>query len=82
MTNREDILCRVKERGGLLGYAASHYMHDKENGDKFIIECFEQCHNQSAVDFWGEELVLDIIKYAVHLKNLEIGSKPQRKWVV
>jgi hypothetical protein len=36
-------------------------------GDNFLVECFEQCHNKSLVDLWGQELVLDVIHYRLEL---------------
>ncbi len=47
----------------MLGFAAKMYVNDEEKVDQFLIECSKQCHHQSAKDFWGEQLVFDIIKY-------------------
>jgi len=60
----KNILNRIINRGGLMGAAAKLYINDEEKASQFIMECFEQCHNNSAKKIWGEELVSDIIKYA------------------
>jgi hypothetical protein len=80
MTERENILYRIRAKGGLYGHAAEFCMGNEENGDKFIIECFEQCHNESVWHFWGQDLVMDIISYAIRLKSLEKFKGPNPCW--
>ncbi len=58
------ILNGIKAKGGLYGKAAEMYMNDEKKSDLFIKECAEQCHNQAAIDHWGEELVSDIVQYS------------------
>jgi hypothetical protein len=58
-----DIMERIILRGGLYGRAASNYIRDEKQSYQFIRECFEQCHNKSAQDLWGSELVKDIRKF-------------------
>lgn len=57
------LLNRIKAKGGIYGKAAEMYINDDEKADLFIRECAEQCHNKLAKELWGEELILDIIKY-------------------
>lgn len=54
---------RIIAKGGLIGAAAKMYINDEEKADLFIKECSEQCHNKSAKDQWGDELVKDILEY-------------------
>lgn len=60
-TNR--ILTRIINKGGLYGHCAKLYLNDGEIAKKFIIECSEQRHNESLVDFWSKRLTQDIIEY-------------------
>ncbi len=61
---RKAILEGIKSKGGLYARAAVMYMDDAEKGDLFIKECAEQCHNKSAQELWGEELVKAIKEYS------------------
>ena len=54
------LLERIISKGGLYGSAAKMYAGDKEKTEQFILECSEQCHNRSAVNQWGEDLVEEI----------------------
>lgn len=60
-TNR--ILNRIINKGGLYGRFAELYLTDSEIAKQFIIECSEQCDKKSLIEFWGERLTQDIIKY-------------------
>ncbi len=80
MTERDNIIYRICEKGGLWGHAAIDYLNDEVNGDNFIIECFDQCHTHCALEMWGQDLVMDIISYALRLKNLENHSKSEPSW--
>jgi hypothetical protein len=64
---KESILRRIKETGGLYGLVAETWSSDSEKSDQFIIECFEQCHNEEAMRHWGKQLVADIISYRLDL---------------
>ncbi len=66
-----DILSRIINKGGIMSAVAKMYINDEEKANQFIRECSEQCHNQSAKDFWGEELVTDIIKYCSKMVETE-----------
>ena len=60
---KENILARLIEKGGLYGLVAKHYAGNEVYSTKIIIECFEQCHHDESMRFWGKELVGDIIEY-------------------
>ena len=60
---RTEILNIIIAKGGLMGAAARIYINDTEKADGFIMECYGQCHNKSARELWGEELVSAIEKY-------------------
>lgn len=60
------IMQRIISKGGIMGSAAKMYIDNAENTDKFIKECSEQCHNKTAKDLWGEQLVLDILNYSMN----------------
>lgn len=57
------ILERIINKGGIMGACAKRYICNKEQSHQFILECYYQCHNRSAVQLWGEELIIDIQKY-------------------
>ena len=57
------ILERIINRGGIMGACAKRYLHNKEQADQFILECYNQCHNNSAIRLWGEDLILEIQNY-------------------
>jgi hypothetical protein len=65
------ILERIIERGGLMAACAKRYINNKEKADQFILECYYQCHNHSAIKLWGEELVMAIQNY-IHDQKPEI----------
>lgn len=62
-TERKRILNGIIEKGGLFGRCARLYIDDNEKGHQFIIECFEQCHNELTNQYWGSELTNAIIRY-------------------
>ena len=55
-----------------MGMAAKLYINDEEKSKQFIFECFEQCHNASALKLWGEDLTNEIKNYCInnHLQKL------------
>jgi hypothetical protein len=57
------ILNKIIKKGGLMGIAAGLYINDDEKAKQFIFECFEQCHNASAIRLWGADLTNEIKKY-------------------
>jgi hypothetical protein len=57
------ILNKIIEKGGIMGVAASMYINDEEKSKQFLYECFEQCHNKSAINHWGEGLVKEIVNF-------------------
>jgi len=65
MTSRTLIIQGIISSGGLYGQIAERIAENDR--DKFIIECFEQCHNKEAHELWGQELVMDIISYRLDL---------------
>lgn len=58
------ILEKIIAKGGLIGRCAQLYKHDPLLTDRFIRECVQQCHNKSAIDQWGAELVSEIQAYS------------------
>ncbi len=75
MVERETILSKLIEKGGLYGSAAQLYRDNAELADAFIEECFDQCHIKSTQDFWGLNLVTEIIEYSIHLKLNRLDKK-------
>lgn len=67
----DEILERIINKGGIMGACAKRYISNKEQADGFILECYYQCHNNSAIKLWGEELVMDIQNY-IHDQKPEI----------
>lgn len=63
------LLNRIISKGGLMGYCAKIYLNDEKQAMAFIKECSEQCHNKPAIELWGEELVLEIIIFALNMDN-------------
>jgi hypothetical protein len=63
---RKKILNVIIAKGGLMGAAARMYINDDQKSDGFIRECYEQCHNKSAQELWGKELVSEIEKYILN----------------
>lgn len=70
MPEWKEILTRIIHKGGLMALCAKNYAHDEELADLFIQECAQQCHNNSALKLWGEELVQDIKKHSER-KNIK-----------
>lgn len=62
--NRIDILHQIISKGGLYGSCAKLYLNDSMKSHQFLLECSEQCHHQSLIDFFGNELIEDIINYS------------------
>jgi hypothetical protein len=64
------LLKEIINKGGLIGTCAKFYETDEEKAAQFINECSEQCHVQNIQEFWGEELIKNIIQYR---KNLTLN---------
>ena len=62
--DRENIINTIISRGGLMANCAKLYLNNEIMAHLFIIECSEQCHQKLAVEYWGKELVSNIIKYS------------------
>ena len=60
---RIEILKEISNKGGLLARCARMYLDDEVMGHKFIFECSEQCHIEFTTEYFGKELVSDILKY-------------------
>jgi len=58
-----EILKRIIPKGGIFGSCAEMYINDEKKAHQFVIECFEQCHNQPMVDYLGEDLKQCIVEY-------------------
>ena len=63
---------KIEEKGGLYVYAARLFADDETNGSFFIAECFEQCHNISALELWGPDLVLEITHFRLEMIRHEL----------
>jgi hypothetical protein len=61
------ILEKIYDKSGLYAITAKAYADDETKGSFFIAECFEQCHNKSAFDHWGYELVLEIVHFRLEM---------------
>lgn len=61
--NTLDLLNRIIEKGGLMGACAKMYTNNLALAEIFIKECKAQCHNKFTNEYWGEELVMDILKH-------------------
>lgn len=61
---RTNILKGIISKGGLMAVCAKLCLNDEVMARQFIIECSEQCHHELAIEYWGNKLVLDIIKYS------------------
>ncbi len=66
---RLDILTRIMKKGGLYGSCANLYFNDSYKSHLFILEISEQCHHQSLVDFFDNELIDDIMNYRIESKE-------------
>ena len=71
---RISVLKGIISKGGLMAVCAKLYLNDEVMGHKFITECSEQCHHELAIEYWGNELVLDIINYDKQFKEKSICS--------
>lgn len=60
---RAFILNGIIARGGIYASVAQMYLKDEAKADAFIKECFLQCHNRELWEYWGLELMLEIISY-------------------
>lgn len=69
---RIDILIRIIKKGGLYGSCAKLYFNDSYKSHLLLLECSEQCHHLSLIEFWGEELIFDIIDYSKSFQKIAI----------
>ncbi len=60
----QNILERVICVGGLLGACANLYVGDQKIAAEFIGELSLMCHQQDLTKFFGEDLVVDIHRFA------------------
>ena len=63
-SKRISILKAIISKGGLMGSCAKIYLDDEMMGHRFIIECSDQCHTALIAEYFGSELVSDIVKYS------------------
>lgn len=61
--DKRNILNRIINKGGLLGSCAMLYIDNEDCSERFLSECYQQCHIEELIKFWGKELIEDIIKY-------------------
>jgi hypothetical protein len=71
------LLERIINKGGIMGSCAKMYIYNKELANEFILECYYQCHNNSATQLWGEELIIDIRNYINDLKKQKSITGPK-----
>jgi hypothetical protein len=71
---RNSILRRIIEKGGLVGLAAEMCYTDETKSNGVIKEFFEQIHHESLRAFWGLELSLDLIAYRVRYLRIQFES--------
>lgn len=69
---RLDILTRIIEKGGLYGSCANLYFNDSYKSHQFLMECSEQCHHASLIEFFGTDLISDITNYSQLFKNVAV----------
>lgn len=74
---RTSILKNIISKGGLMGDCAKLYLNNEVMTHRFIIECSEQCHHELAIEYWGNELVLDIINYGKEFNEKSISNDAQ-----
>lgn len=67
---RAFILNGIIARGGIYSGVAQMYLQDETKADAFIKECFLQCHNRELWDYWGLDLMLEIISYRLLMLRL------------
>lgn len=60
MQNKWTLIKEVKRKGGLFAAIADD-LQNEDDAEKFIIMCFEQCHNELAEELWGNRLILKIV---------------------
>jgi hypothetical protein len=58
-----EILEMIIAKGGILGKCAEGIKDDEVQVHQFIHECNDQTHNQSAIDFFGVDLIHEIRNY-------------------
>ena len=68
---KEELIRKIIAKGGMLGMAAEFHAGDASKSEGLLKEYFEQCHNRSLWDFWGKELVLDLVRYRLHLLRFQ-----------
>ncbi len=71
-TIRKEILARIIEKGGLYGSCAKLYFNDSYKSHLFLIECSEQCHHTSLIEFFEDELIFDILNYSQTFKKVAV----------
>ncbi len=74
-----EILERIINKGGIIGACAKRYIYNKELADQFILECYYQCYNNSAIQLWGEELIIDIQNFVHNRQKTENYELLQNK---
>ncbi|MDX2172142.1 MAG: hypothetical protein SFY56_03430 [Bacteroidota bacterium] len=67
---RNEILKQIISKGGLLGRCANLYVNDKSMAHKFILECSEQAHHAMLIDYFGIDLISEIINYSKNFNEL------------
>lgn len=73
-----ELMVKIIDKKGLYGRCAKMYIGDPALTEQFLKECYEQCHNQAAVDHWGKELVESIIKF-IEKDSLDISHLNEKR---
>lgn len=73
-----ELMVKIIDKHGLYGRCAKMYIGDPALTEQFLKECYEQCHNQAAVDHWGTELVESIVKF-VEKDSLDIAELNEKR---
>lgn len=63
---------RLIARGDLLADCAACFRDNRTKALEFLADCAEQCLHTNISDFWGEELTLEIVRFADPARNNEL----------
>jgi hypothetical protein len=66
-TQRKELMQKIIAKGGLFGMAAEFHLADADKSNGLVKEFFDQCHNRSLWEFWGRDLVLELVRYRIRL---------------
>ena len=67
---RKHILEAIIKKGGLFGRFAEMYLPDEILGHLFILECVDQCRNNLGIEYFGKDLVREMINYSENVSHI------------